>query len=115
MKTNTWKFLSVLAVLALLITALVGCAPATEEPTEAPVVAPTKAPPEPTEVPPPPPEKVLVIAAPVQYSETFDISLMVYSDWPTEMMYDRLVSVDTNYELLPGALTEKWEVSADGK
>jgi peptide/nickel transport system substrate-binding protein len=40
---------------------------------------------------------------------------MTYSDWPTEMIYDRLVSVDTNYELLPGALTERWEVSADGK
>jgi peptide/nickel transport system substrate-binding protein len=65
-----------------------------------------------TEVPAEP--KVLVISTTVQYSETFDISTMVYSDWPTEMIYDRLVSVDTDYNLVPGALADRWEVSADG-
>jgi len=90
-RSTMWKFLLMLITTALLFSA---CAQATEVPAE---------------------PKVLVISTTVQYSETFDISLMVYSDWPTEMIYDRLVSVDTNYELLPGALTERWEVSADGK
>ena len=119
MKTKfnkTWMLMLLLTIIVLLM--VTSCKPsATEEPTQPAVVEATEAPPppEPTDVPPPPPEKVLVIAAPVQYTETFDISLMVYSDWYTEMVYDRLVSVDTNYELVPGALTEKWEVSADGK
>jgi peptide/nickel transport system substrate-binding protein len=30
------------------------------------------------------------------------------------MIYDTLVSVDPNYEYLPGGLTERWEVSEDG-
>jgi peptide/nickel transport system substrate-binding protein len=111
-----WRLTLLLTIIvSLMVTA---CKPsATEEPAQPAVVEATEAPPppEPTDVPPPPPEKVLVIAAPVQYTETFDISLQVYSDWYTEMVYDRLVSVDTNYELVPGALTEKWEVSADGK
>ncbi|MCK5318500.1 MAG: hypothetical protein KAJ55_11315, partial [Anaerolineales bacterium] len=114
MKSKTWKFLAVLVILALTIPALAGCAQKTPEPTTAPAVE-EPAVEEPAEAPPPPPEKVLTIATNVQYTETFDISLMVYSDWPTEMIYDRLVSVDTNYELLPGALTERYEVSADGK
>jgi peptide/nickel transport system substrate-binding protein len=90
-RSAIWKILGLLIMSALLFSA---CAQATEVPEE---------------------PKVLVISTTVQYSETFDISLMTYSDWPTEMIYDRLVSVDTNYELLPGALTERWEVSADGK
>jgi peptide/nickel transport system substrate-binding protein len=94
-------------------------APPAEEPTEAPAATeapePTEAPPEPTEAPPEEPElKELVISAPVQYSENFDISTMVYSDWPHNMIYDTLVSVDTNYEYLPGGLAEGWEVSEDG-
>jgi peptide/nickel transport system substrate-binding protein len=59
-------------------------------------------------------EKTLVIAYPVQYSETFDISVMVYGMEPTHMIYDNLVSVDTNYEYQPGGLAERWEVSEDG-
>jgi len=114
MKSKTWKFLTVLVILALAIPALAGCAKKTPEPTKAPAVEPTKAPPEPTEVPPPPPEKVLTVALPVQYSETYDSSVMVYSDWYVDAVYDRLVSVDADYNLLPGGLTERWEVSADG-
>ncbi|NIN66181.1 MAG: hypothetical protein GTO63_16100, partial [Anaerolineae bacterium] len=57
--------------------------------------------PEPTE------PKTLVIAYPVQYSETFDISTMVYAMEPTVMIYDTLVSVDPNYEYQPGGLAER--------
>lgn len=118
MKSKTWKFITLLVILALTIPTLAGCAKKTPEPTTAPVVVePTEPPPppEPTEVPPPPPEKVLTIAYAVQYSETFDISTMVYAMEPTVMIYDTLVSVDQDYAYLPGGLTEKWEVSADGK
>ena len=59
-------------------------------------------------------EKTLTIAYKVQYSETFDISVMVYGMEPTHMIYDNLVSVDTNYEYQPGGLAERWEVSEDG-
>jgi peptide/nickel transport system substrate-binding protein len=119
--------------MALLLVGLASCAPATEapvapepteepaapEPTEEPVAPePTEEPaaPEPTEPPEPEevPEKVLVISTTVQYSETFDISTMVYSDWPTEFIYDNLVSVDSEYNLVPGGLAEGWEVSEDG-
>jgi peptide/nickel transport system substrate-binding protein len=112
-----WRLMLLLTIIVSMMVA--ACGPsATEEPTQPPVEEPTEAPPAPTEAPPPtevPEPKVLVIAAPVQYSENFDISTMVYSDWPTEAIYDRLVSVDTDYNLVPGALADRWEVSADGK
>ena len=123
-RSTIWE----LVLLLVTITVVVGAcaptpteapAPPVEEPTEAPAATeapePTEAPPEPTEAPPEEPEpKELVISAKVQYSENFDISTMVYSDWPTEMIYDNLVSVDTNYEYLPGGLAEGWDVSEDG-
>ncbi|MCK4741224.1 MAG: hypothetical protein KAS80_02970, partial [Anaerolineales bacterium] len=34
---------------------------------------------------------------------------------PTTMIYDTLVSVDQDYAYHPGGLTDRWEVSADGK
>ncbi|MFC2046347.1 ABC transporter substrate-binding protein, partial [Chloroflexota bacterium] len=64
--------------------------------------------PEPTE------PKELVIAYPEQYSENFDISTMVYSMEPHHMIYDTVVSVDSNYEYHPGGLADGWEVSEDG-
>ena len=67
-----------------------------------------------TATPEPEKPKTLVIAYPVQYSETFDISTMVYAMEPTVMIYDTLVSIDHNYEYHPGGLTERWEVSEDG-
>jgi peptide/nickel transport system substrate-binding protein len=67
-----------------------------------------------TATPEPEEPKTLVIAYPVQYSETFDIATMVYAMEPTVMVYDTLVSVDYNYEYHPGGLTERWEVSEDG-
>ncbi|TEU13705.1 MAG: hypothetical protein E3J21_18010, partial [Anaerolineales bacterium] len=59
-------------------------------------------------------EKTLTIAYKIQYNDHFDISTMVYGAEPTHMIYDTLVSVDPNYEYLPGGLTERWEVSEDG-
>ncbi len=67
-----------------------------------------------TATPEPKKPKTLVIAYPVQYSETFDIAAMVYGMEPTVMIYDTLVSVDPNYEYQPGGLAERWEVSEDG-
>ncbi|MFQ5811639.1 MAG: ABC transporter substrate-binding protein [Anaerolineae bacterium] len=67
-----------------------------------------------TATPEPKKPKTLVIAYKIQYSETFDISTMVYAMEPTVMIYDTLVSVDPNYEYHPGGLTERWEVSEDG-
>jgi peptide/nickel transport system substrate-binding protein len=67
-----------------------------------------------TATPEPAEPKVLVVASPEQYSETFDVSTMIYAMEPTHMIYDTLVSVDHNYEYQPGALTERWEVSEDG-
>ena len=68
-----------------------------------------------TPTPKPRKPKTLVIAYPVQYSETMDISVMAYAMEPTVMIYDTLVSVDYNYEYQPGGLAERWEVSDDGK
>jgi peptide/nickel transport system substrate-binding protein len=67
-----------------------------------------------TATPEPREPKTLVIAYPVQYSETFDISMMVYAMEPTVMIYDTLVSIDYNYNYHPGGLAERWEVSDDG-
>ena len=61
-----------------------------------------------TATPVPAEPKVLVIASPEQYSETFDVSTMIYAMEPTHMIYDTLVSVDHNYEYQPGALTGRW-------
>jgi peptide/nickel transport system substrate-binding protein len=67
-----------------------------------------------TATPEPAEPKTLVIGSPEQYSETFDISTMVYTMEPTQMIYDTLVSVDHNYEYQPGGLAEGWDVSEDG-
>jgi peptide/nickel transport system substrate-binding protein len=123
-RSTIWELMLLLVTITVMVGACAPTpteapAPPVEEPTEAPAATeapePTEAPPEPTEAPPEEPEpKELVISAKVQYSENFDISTMVYSDWPTEMIYDNLVSVDTNYEYLPGGLAEGWDVSEDG-
>jgi peptide/nickel transport system substrate-binding protein len=105
-----------LVAVSLLVTA-VSCAPAAPPaaPTEPPEETPTAPPPAPAPTATPVPEpKELVIFGKVQYSETYDVSTMVYSDWYVEMVYDRLVSVTDNYELVPGGLAEGWEVSDDG-
>jgi peptide/nickel transport system substrate-binding protein len=140
-KTNLWKLLTAMVVLTMLVPVLAGCATPTPEVIEKIVTQIVKetvketvivegtpqvvekevtkivkeevqvvvtATPEPKE------PKVLVISSPVQYSETFDITTMVYSMEATHMIYDTLVSVDTNYEYHPGGLTERWEVSEDG-
>jgi len=67
-----------------------------------------------TATPEPKEPKILVIAYPVQYSETMDISAMAYAMEPTVMIYDTLVSIDYDYNYHPGGLTERWEVSDDG-
>jgi len=67
-----------------------------------------------TATPEPKEPKNLIIAYPVQYSETFDISVMAYAMEPTVMIYDTLVSIDHDYNYHPGGLTERWEVSKDG-
>jgi peptide/nickel transport system substrate-binding protein len=131
MKTNLWKLLTAMVVLTMLVPGLVGCAAPAPQVVEKVVTEVVKevvvetvivegtpevvekevvvtATPEPTE------PKTLVIGYPVQYSETFDISTMVYGMEPTHMIYDGLVSVDTNYEYQPGGLAERWEVSDDG-
>ena len=116
MKTKVWKLVSVVVVLSMLVAVLAACGtPATPSPE-------ATAPPEATEPPPPEPEpteapeqeKVLTIAYKVQYSETFDISTMVYGMEPTHMIYDNLVSVDPNYQYVPGGLAKGWDVSEDG-
>ena len=67
-----------------------------------------------TATPEPKEPKILVIAYPVQYSETMDISAMAYAMEPTVMIYDTLVSIDYDYNYHPGGLAERWEVSDDG-
>jgi peptide/nickel transport system substrate-binding protein len=139
MKTNLWEHLVVVIVLVLLVLTLVGCgaspegpaaqAPAAEveeapaaEVEEAPAAEVEEAPAaeveeaaatEAEEAPIEAEEKVLVVSVPTQYSDSFDIAMMAYSMETTNMIYDGLVSVDTNYEYQPG-LAERWEVSEDG-
>jgi peptide/nickel transport system substrate-binding protein len=118
MKHNLWKPFNLLIVLALVGTVLVGCGPATTTPvatTQPGATNPPQATTPPETVPPPTkaPEKVLTIAIPQQYTETFDISTMIYAMEPTQMVYDGLVVMDTNYNIQPG-LAESWDVSADG-
>jgi peptide/nickel transport system substrate-binding protein len=113
MNRRYWKLLTTV----LLIILLTACAPANETPapekTEEPVVVvePTEdvEPPEPEKI-----EKVLVVTQPIQYTETFDISIMATAGEPVQMVYDGLVSMDTNYEYQAGALTESYTVSDDG-
>jgi peptide/nickel transport system substrate-binding protein len=141
MKTHLWKLLAVMVVLTMFIPGLAGCATPTPEKIVEKVVetkivevekevtkvvagtpivekvVETKVVKEEvvvTATPEPKEPKTLVIGYPVQYSETFDISVMVYGFEPTHMVYDNLVSVDPNYEYRPGGLAEGWEVSEDG-
>ena len=137
MKTNLWKLLTAMLVLTMLVPGLAGCAtPTPEKVVETKIVevekevtrmvagtpvvetvVETKIVKEEvvvTATPEPKGPKTLVIGYPVQYSETFDISTMVYAMEPTVMIYDTLVSVDHNYEYHPGGLAERWEVSEDG-
>jgi peptide/nickel transport system substrate-binding protein len=71
-------------------------------------------PPEPTSPPVEAEEKVLTIAIPQQYTDSFDIFTMVAAMEPTTMIYEGLVNMDTNYKIQPG-LAESWDVSPDGK
>jgi ABC-type transport system substrate-binding protein len=132
----SWRFLFLVAMVVVMVTA--GCAPTPETVVETVEVEKTvietvevekevqvevttvvkeevavevvvTATPEPRE------PKTLVVAVSEQYSENFDISTMVYSMEPHQMIYDTLVSFDLNSEYQPGGLTERWEVSEDGK
>lgn len=71
--------------------------PAAEEPTAA---APEE-------------EITLVVAASVQYGESFDIFKTNTTMPPHSMIYETLVTVDYNFEFEPG-LAKSWEVSEDG-
>ncbi len=62
----------------------------------------------------PAPEKHLIVSQTSQYAETFDISIMPTAFEATQMLYDGLISVDSNGEYVPGGLTESYEVSDDG-
>jgi peptide/nickel transport system substrate-binding protein len=111
-------------LLVTIVMVVVACAPQAteppepvpEEPAEAPAATEAPEAPEPTQPPEPAeaPEKTLTIAYKIQYSDHFDISVMVYADAPTFMIYDTLVSVDTEYGFQPGALATGWDVSDDG-
>jgi len=59
-------------------------------------------------------KKVLVTASSKQYGETLDMFTTATTMEPHNMIYDTLVSVDTEGKFQPGALAEKWEVSEDG-
>jgi peptide/nickel transport system substrate-binding protein len=129
MHHKKWKLLTLFVLIMLLVPTLAACAPADEptpveptmaEPTEPPEEEPTEVPPtepppteEPTEEPPAEP-KLLVITQPIQYTETYDISLMATVGEPVFMVYDTLVSMDPTYQYQPGALTDSYEVSDDG-
>ncbi len=58
-------------------------------------------------------KKVLVVAANHQYGDTLDVFAAATTMEPHNMIYETLVSMDTNYQFQPG-LAEKWEVSEDG-
>jgi peptide/nickel transport system substrate-binding protein len=103
-----WKFVILLVTVALLVGA---CGPTPTVPTAAPAEQATEIP-KPTETPEP---KVLVIAEKNQYSDTFDISRMAYTMPVHGMIYDTLLTLDTNYEIQPGGLAKGWDVSEDGK
>jgi peptide/nickel transport system substrate-binding protein len=121
-----WKLLFLLMTIVVVVTA--GCAAPTPEVVEKEVVIEKEVPVTVevekervvekevvvTATPEPEKPKTLVIAYPVQYSETMDIAAMVYAMEPTVMIYDTLVSVDHDYEYQPGGLAERWEVSEDG-
>lgn len=124
MKNKLWKILAAAIVLALLIAS---CAPAaTEAPAEPAEPAETAKPaepepaepeavvcPEPVEYEEPAEPKVLTVAIPQQYSDTFDIGTMVYGMEPTQMVMESLVVMDKDYNIQPG-LAESWEVSDNG-
>jgi peptide/nickel transport system substrate-binding protein len=139
MGTKMWKLLTAVVLLTLLVPILAGCAAPEAEVVEVTRVVEKEV--EVTKVvegetvvetvietvietvreevvvtatPEPEEPKTLVIAYPVQYSETFDIKAMVYAMEPTVMIYDTLVSVDYEYNYHPGGLAERWEVSEDG-
>lgn len=66
-----------------------------------------------TATPEPKGEVTLVIAASIQYGETFDIFNTATTMDPHVMIYEPLVTVDYNAEFSPG-LAERWETSEDG-
>jgi peptide/nickel transport system substrate-binding protein len=124
MKNNSWKILCCTIVMALIGIGIGGCGPSTST-TVAPVTTEITAPTAPvapvvptdTSLPPTPtaaPPKVLTIAIPNQYSDTFDIAAQIYAMEPTQMIYDGLVTMDWDYHIQPG-LAESWDVSEDGK
>jgi len=66
-----------------------------------------------TATPAPKEAVTLVVAASVQYGETFDIFNTATTMEPHVMIYEPLVTVDYNGEFQPG-LAERWETSEDG-
>jgi peptide/nickel transport system substrate-binding protein len=67
-----------------------------------------------TEAPSEQKEKVLVVSSSSQYGDTFDISTMSYAMEAITMVYDSIISVDTNGQFQPGGLTESYTISDDG-
>jgi peptide/nickel transport system substrate-binding protein len=107
---SRWLVSGLILILAITLTACgVGIPlPLTDEQPDDPVPAETEAPPATK-------EKTLVVSSSTQSSDTFDISTMSYAMEPITMVYDSLISVDTNGQFQPGALTERYSVSNDGK
>lgn len=91
-----WKLVSVAVMITLLVT-FAGAGGATVAPAE--VAAQGK--------------KVLVVAAANQYGETLDVFNTATTMESHNMIYECLVTMDTDYKYQPG-LAEKWEVSDDG-
>jgi len=116
---KTGKLFLVVSLILIFVLAFSACGapPAVEEPAAEEPVAEEPVAEEPVADEPaaePAPEKHLVVSAPSEYAETFDISIMPTAYMATQMLYDSLISVDPNGEYQPGALAESYEVSADG-
>lgn len=115
---KTGKLFLVVTLILVFVLAFSACAPppaeepAAEEPAAEEPVAEEPAAEEPVaeEVV----EKVLVVSQAQQYAKTFDIAIMPFAFEATQMLYDSLISVDSNGEYQNGALTESYEVSEDG-
>lgn len=104
-------------LLLLLVMILTACGVAFPPPlpTSLPNEQPDNPAPEKNEGPSDQREKILVISSSTQSGDTFDISTMAYTMEPIAMVYDSLISVDTNGQFQPGALTERYTISDDGK
>jgi peptide/nickel transport system substrate-binding protein len=112
MNRKNWKLLTIGTIFLLVLT-LTACggdnvAPPPDDTTTDDTTTKPETPPEEVK------EKVLVISQPSQYATTFDISIMNTAFEATQMLYDSLLSVDSNGEYVAGGLTDSYEVSDDG-